>query len=163
LRKRLRNLPAAYEFAILTMMHELGEVCARIVQNMTPGGIGSLTQSAIYMDFHAMAFRGIVIGIHSLAYHGFGLDAAAPRPTVAKLLDRLRSDGPMTRRNFLRKFQDHSAESRDRLLGLLAAEGIIRIDNNSISPVPLGEFIQALHDRPEFAEPKFLCPRFLKI
>lgn len=155
LRKRLRHLPAAYEFSVLTMAHQLGEVCARIVQKMTPGA-GLNAQGALYMHLHLAAFRGVVIGIHSLAYHGLGIDTGCDHADVAKLLDHLRTHGPMSPRDVLRKFQKFDAATRDQLLQVLEAEGVIRYDAKMIVAVPLPEFIQALHDRDEFAEPSFL-------
>lgn len=153
LRKRLQNLPASYEFSVLTMAHELGEVCARIIRVMLPKERLNV-QSAFYMHLHIMAFRGIVIGIHSLAYHGLGIATDCDPSEVTKLLDHLRSHGPISPRDFLRKFQKFTAPTRDQLLELLAAEGVIRYVAKKISAVPLPEFIQALHDRQEFAEPR---------
>jgi hypothetical protein len=163
LRKRLRNLPAAYEYSMLTLAHELSVVCALIVENMTPLGCRLDAQSALWTDLYAMAFRGIVIGTYSLAYHGHGLDTDRPHKEVLKLLTHLRSHGPMSLRDFLRKFQTFDAASRDRLLELLVAEGVIRIDAKQISAVPLAEFVQELHDRDMFVEPPFLCPVILKM
>ncbi len=48
-------------------------------------------------------------------------------------------------------------KDRDALLGQLAGEGLIALEQRMITAVPLAEFVRALHARNEFPEPAYNC------
>ena len=161
LRRRLRELPGTYEFTVLRAVHELGEVCARIARHVAAPGSSPNEMSAIYMDLHAMAFRGIVMGLAGLAWHCLGFDPGCPRRDALKLLHHLRDKGPLSRRDIQRTLQSFNATQRDDMLGRLATEGLVELDGPMVTAVPLAGFIQALQGRQELREPDYLCPALL--
>ncbi len=158
LRSRLRELPGAYEFAVLRAVRELGPVCAMIVEEAAAPGTPTRDLVKICGDLHEMAFRGIVIGVASLAYHGLGFPTGQAPRAILEVLSHLREAGSLSRRDLLRKYPVLKSESRDRLLARLAAEGLIALGPRQITAVPLADFIRALHQRPEFPEPRYLWP-----
>ena len=94
----------------------------------------------------------------SLAYHGLGFPTGQAPRAILEVLSHLREAGSLSRRDLLRKYPVLKSESRDRLLARLAAEGLIALGPRQITAVPLADFIRALHQRPEFPEPRYLWP-----
>jgi hypothetical protein len=161
LRARLHTMPTGYEFSVLQVVHQLGKVCARIAQHHATPDMPRNVISAMYMDLHAMAFRGIVIGVTGLAYHCLGFEAGCPRETAVKMLHHLRATGPLRRRDIQRKFPHIIKEQRDDVLERLAAEGLLTLEGREVTAVSLADFVRSLHASPEFPEPDYLCPPLL--
>lgn len=157
LRHRLHRLPGAYEFAVLRAVRELAPVCVRIVEQFAAKGTPLEELGKLFGDLHSMALRGIVIGVAGLAYHGLGLGPWDQHRAIQDVLHHLRQTGPISRRDFQRKFPVLKAKDRDALLGQLAAEGLVHLEEKLITAVPLADFVQALHARKEFPEPTYDC------
>ena len=149
LRQRLYHLPGGYEFSVLRAVRELEEVCYRIARHTAAPGSSAEEIMAIFVDLNDMAFRGIVISIASLAYHGLGFDPGCPHAEAAALLRHLRDSGPVSRRDLQRRFQSFTATQRDQVLERLAAEGLVVLDAKKVAAVPLADFIRSIHVRPE--------------
>jgi hypothetical protein len=151
LMKRLVHMPMDYAFNVQRILRELGHVCvciARVVSGQS-GGADAVT--LLSQDLFRSTLRAVVIGVASLAYHGWGFDAGVPRASVVQLLEHLRSKGPQTRRDLQRKFpQWLRAWERDALLDRLSAAGLVYCPDTVVSAVPLSDFIRWLHRRPEF-------------
>ena len=92
----------------------------------------------------------LVLSIASLAYHCLGFDPGCPRHKALALMRLLREKGPLTRRDLQRGVQSFTAAGLDKMLTRLAAEGLIEVNGKEVSAVPLAEFAEALHARPEF-------------
>ena len=150
LRQRLHRLPGGYEFSVLRIVHELEDVCYRIARHSAAPGSSGEEIAAIFKELHAMAFRGIVHSVASLAYHCLGFDPGCPRHKALALLRHLRDKGPLTRRELQRSVQSLTATERDKVLTRLAAEGLVKMDDKKVTAVPVAEFVQALHARLEF-------------
>jgi hypothetical protein len=150
LRQRLHQLPGGYELSVLRVVHELEEVCERIARHSaTPESSGEEIV-ATFMELHALAFRGIVISVASLAYHCLGFDPGCPRAKALSLLRLLRDKGPLSRRELQRHTQSLTAAQRDEVLSRLASEGLVEMNAREVTAVSLAGFIQALHARQEF-------------
>jgi hypothetical protein len=102
------------------------------------------------MELHALAFRGIVTSVASLAFHCLGFDPGCSRAKALTLLRHLRDKGPLSRRELQRHTQSLTAAQRDEVLARLAAEGLVEVNRREVAAVSLAGFIQALHARPEF-------------
>jgi hypothetical protein len=151
LRQRLHQLPGGYELSVLRVVHELEEVCERIARHSaTPGSSGEEIV-AIFMELHALAFRGIVTSVASLAYHCLGFDPGCPRAKALSLLGHLRDKGPLSRRELQRHTQSLTAAQRDEVLSRLAAEGLVEVNQREVTAVSLAGFIEALYARPQFS------------
>jgi hypothetical protein len=148
--KRLAHMPFDYAFNIQRILRELGGVCMRLASVIgEQGGPNAIT--LIGQDMFRSTLRAVLIGVASLAYHGWGFDAGVSRERVQQLLDHLRKNGPQTRRALQRKFPVWlSGEKRDVLLGRLVEEGLLYCPDQMVSAVPLSEYIRWLHRRPEF-------------
>jgi hypothetical protein len=157
LRRRLHRLPGAYEFSILRAVRELAPVCVRIVQQFATAGTPIPELHKIFVDLYSMALRGIVIGVAGLAYHGMGIGPWEQRGAILDVLQHLRQAGPISRRDFQRKFRVSKTDGRDALLGQLAAEGLVDLAPRLVTAVPLPEFVRALHARKEFPKPAYTC------
>ncbi len=66
-----------------------------------------------------------------------------------RVLQHLRKAGPVSRRDFQRRFRVLKVKDRAALLGQLADEGLVHLESRLITAVPLAEFVQALHARRE--------------
>ena len=105
----------------------------------------------IGQDLFRSTLRAVVIGAASLSYHGWGFDAGVSRERVQQLLEQLRTNGPLSRRELQRKFPLWlEAGKRDALLEHLSDLGLVYCRDDVVSAVPLPEFIRWLHRRPEF-------------
>ncbi|MGL5016823.1 MAG: hypothetical protein ACRDBP_01710, partial [Luteolibacter sp.] len=150
LRQRLHLLPGGYELSVLRIIHELEDVCYRIAHHSaTPGSSGEEIMT-IFMTLHTLTFRGIVLSIASMAYHCLGFDPGCPRHKALALMRLLRDKGPLTRRDLQRGVQSFTATGLDKVLTRLAAEGLVKVNGKEVTAVPLAEFAEALHARPEF-------------
>lgn len=143
-------MPFDYAFNIQRILRELSGVCMRLASVIgQQGGPNAIT--LIGQDLFRSTLRGVVIGMASLAYHGWVFDAGVPRELVQQLMEPLRANGPQTRRALQRKFpQWLMAGGRDTLLERLSELGLVICPENVVSAVPLPEFIRWLHRRPEF-------------
>jgi hypothetical protein len=149
--KRLFHLPLDYGFNIQRILRELGHVCFRLACAICAPGGGADALTLISQDLFRSTLRAVVVGVASLAYHGWGFDAGVPRERVQQLLDHLRTNGPQTRRDLQRKFPLWlKAGKLDALLKRLAGEGLLSCPDTVVTATPLSEFIQWLHRRPEF-------------
>jgi hypothetical protein len=150
LRQRLHQLPGGYELSVLRIIHELEDVCFRIAQHSAAPGSSGDEIITIFTTLHALTFRGIVLSIASLAYHCLGFDPGCPRNKVLALMRLLRDKGPLTRRDLQRGVQSFTATELNKALTRLAAEGLVEVNGKEVTAVPLAEFVEALHARPEF-------------
>jgi hypothetical protein len=150
LMKRLAHMPLDYSFNIQRIIRELGGVCMRLASVIgQQGGPNAIT--LIGQDLFRSTLRAMVIGVASLAYHGWGFDAGVPRARVLQLLEHLRANGPQSRRALQRKFPLWlKAGKRDALLERLSDLGLVYCPDDVVSAVPLPEYIRWLHRRPEF-------------
>jgi hypothetical protein len=150
LRQRLHQLPGGYELSVLRIVHELQGACYQIARYTAAQGSSGEETAAIFLELHAMAFRGIVLSIASLAYHCLGFYPGCPRGKALALLRHLRDKGPLTRRELQRHTQSLNADERDHVLTHLATEGLVELDGKKVTAVPLAGFVEALYARPEF-------------
>jgi hypothetical protein len=151
LMKRLVHTPMDYAFNVQRVLRELWHVCVRFACVICEQGGGPDAITLITQDLFRSTLRAVVIGVASLAYHGWGVHAGVPRASVVLLLEHLRTNGPQTRRDLQRKFpQWLKAGKRDALLDRLSDEGQVFCPDTVVSAVPLSEFITWLHRRPEF-------------
>lgn len=150
LRQRLHLLPGGYELSVLRIIHELEDVCYRIAQHSAAPASSGDEIITIFTTLHALTFRGIVLSIASLAYHCLGFDPGCPRHKALALMRLLRDKGPLDRRDLQRGVQSFTAAGLDKVLARLAAEGLVELHGKKVSAVPVAEFVEALHTRPEF-------------
>ncbi len=162
LRGRLHRLPGGYEFSVLRAVRELEGVCLRIARFAAVPDTPPEETVAVFRDLHAMALRGIVIGVAALAYHALGFETGCPHNEFLPLLRHIREKEAITRRDLLRKVPAYSAADRDKVLERLAAEGRVELDGRTVAAVPLADFVRGLHTRPEFPEPKYHWPELPK-
>jgi hypothetical protein len=143
----LHHLPGAYEFTVLRAIRELAPVCIRIVEQFSAPGTPLKELGKTFGDLYSMAVRGIVIGVAGLAYHGLGMGPWKQHGALQEVLQHLRQAGPVTRRDFQRRFRVLKVRDRDALLGQLADEGLVYLEAKMITAVPLAEFVRILHAR----------------
>lgn len=152
LRRRLRNLPGLYEFAILQAVHQLGGVCYRIA-SLAGGRKEAL---ALFWDLLEHTLRGMVLGVIGLSWHGLGLDLSTEaeplRSEALRLLEFLRKHGPISKSGILQR-RHLKKRQRDLLLEALEAEDLVRTDGTTVSATTYAEFVKELHGREEFPRP----------
>jgi hypothetical protein len=151
LMKRLVHMPMDFSYNTQRILRELRHVCFRIARVICEQGGGPNALILIAEDLFRSTLRAVVIGVASLAYHGWGFDAGVSRERVQQLLEHLRTNGPQTRRALQRKFpQWLETGKRDALLNRLDKEGLVYCPDKVVTAVPLSEYIQWLHRQPEF-------------
>lgn len=149
-RRRLRSLPGhgTYEFAVLQVLHQLGNVCKNIAACAAETNACSRTEfDGLFLNLHMRAYRGVALGVAALAWHCLGFNPGCPRKTALKVLKGLRTRGPMTYNEVRRNFHLESQEQRDLLLQRLANEDLVRIEGKTVTAATFTEFVTALHGR----------------
>lgn len=153
LRRRLRHMPAAYEFAVLLNYRRLPFICSKVALFMASRSEHNRESCALMRDLLILSGIGIAIGVESLAYHCHGFEIEGGIKTARSLLDHVRRDGVITRRQLLRKCQKLRAPSLDRLLLQLAAEGLVVLEGrHQVRAVRLEDFIASLSGRFKHAD-----------
>lgn len=153
-RRRLHLLPGtgSYQFAVLQVLHQLGDVCAQIAHYAANNTTATPKQvAALFGDLHTRTFRGITLGVAALAWHGLGFNPGCPRQKALKALKDLRTKGPLSRSEVLVGARLNKAE-RDLLLERLVAEDLVRVDGKTVTATTFLEFVAALHTRPGLPE-----------
>ncbi len=149
--KRLVHMPMDYSFNTQRILRELWRVCFRLARVICEQGGDSNALTLISQDLFRSTLRAIVIGVASLAYHGWGFDAGVSRERVQQLMEHLRTNGPQTRRDLQRKFPLWLKSGKlDDLLKRLVDEGLVTCPDTVVLAVPLPEFTQWLHRKQEF-------------
>ncbi len=152
--RRLPHLPRSYRFSVLRIVHELEETCGAICNCLrTMSGAKHQDTTPLLIDLYNLALCGIAISIAALAWHGLGFHPGCPLPKARKILSRLRVQGSLSCRDVYRLGRFKTAEARDDVLARLSAEGLVRVDGKTVTAIPLAEFLNALHTRPEFKLP----------
>ena len=154
-RRRLHLLPGTgtYDFAVLQLLRQLDSVCDQIARYA--GNNHTATRkhiSALFLDLYTRAFRGITLGVAALAWHCLGFDPGCPRDKAMKVLQDLRTKGPMSSSDVLRYGHLKDKEQRNVLVKCLTAEDLIRIDGTTVTATTFAEFVDALHSRPELPQ-----------
>ncbi len=148
LRKRLAVLPVPAEFPVLQAIHQLEEVCKRIVGLAWGPHTTEGVAFALYQDLYHHTVRGLVVGIASHLWFGVGLMPGEERVEMqkkaARLLYRLRREGPATKTDLLKNFHLFAPE-RDLLLEELAGQGLLRVDGDSVAATSYREFVEGLY------------------
>lgn len=155
LRRRLAVLPVAAEFPVLQAIHQLEEVCGRIVDaamRVTPAE--GKAPSLLWDLFHH-SLRGLVIGVASHTWFGQGLmpgekDTGLKKKAV-RLLRRLRQEGSATKTDLLKNYH-LSAHDRDRLVDQLGQQDLVRLDGSTVAATTYRDFVEGLYARTEFPE-----------
>jgi|GEM_PF-1773786 len=153
LRRRLRHLPANYEFAMQRMVRQLFPVCLWIVERcgkLSRASTGEIL--ALTYDLCAHATRGLVLSIAGLAWHGLGIDTGCPQQEAVRVLEYLRTRNPMTLSELLRGAHLEKAK-RDLLVERLLAENLIRVDRKIVTATSYAEFVEQLYAQKTFPEP----------
>jgi hypothetical protein len=151
LRRRLRHLPADYEYSIHKLARQIFPVCQRIA-GWCGRGASRLEVEALWLELCMHTLRGVVLSIAGLAWHGLGFDAGCARPEALRVLEYLRDKGPMTKGELLRRAH-LKKEQRDILLEQFAAESLVHTDGNTVAATSYMEFVVSLHAREELPEP----------
>lgn len=153
LRKRLANLPATYEFAVLQAVHQLDGICDRIARFAMGNETKAEELVALYISLYENTLRGIVLSVVSLSYFGHGLypdsECKNMRVKAHKLLRKLREKGP-TNCGELLKILHLSKEERDPLLERLREENLVRVEKGNATATNFTEFTKGLYSREEF-------------
>lgn len=156
LRQRLRFFPADYEYIILSLVREVRLVCLLFAIYLAQDGTPAKRIEPLARDLHLMCVVGITYGIRCLGYHAFGMDVGGSRSIILRLLAVVRETGVVSRREILRRCQSIDALKRDRILDLLAGQGIVRFDGRDVIAVSLEDFVRRVARSSEFVGMRLL-------
>ncbi len=153
LRKRLNVFPMPALFPTLQAIHQLEEVCKRIVGVALDRTITDDKTLALLHDLYHHTLRGLVIGMASHIWFGVGLIPGEEREDIrkkaARLLRKLRREGPVTKtailKNLLRNKRD-----RDAVVDALTELNLIREESSTITAVSYKDFVAGLYASDEF-------------
>jgi len=140
-------------FPILQAIHQLEGICKRIV-GVARGPHSTEDETvALLSDLYHHTLRGIVIGVASHLWFGVGLMPGEERVEMqkkaARLLYRLRREGPATKTDLLKNFHLFAPE-RDLLLEELAGQGLLRLDGPTVAATSYREYVEVLYASEEF-------------
>ena len=163
LRNRLHFLPGDYAFSVLRTIRDLGPVCSSIVGQAVNEADGETHEEALalFSDLYALSFRGILLSIVALAYHGLGFNPGCERPDALDILNEVRKTGSCTRRELQRKVREFKAEELDTVLTRLACEGLVRPESRKVTAVTPADFVKTLPTRTGLAEPELHWPKLM--
>jgi len=153
LRKRLAAFPVPAEFPTLQSIHQLEKVCMRIVGVACDATTTQEQTLALLHDLYHHTLRGLVIGMASYIWFGVGLLPGEGQEDVrmktARLLCRLRQNGPVTKTELLKNILRNKRD-RDAVVEALTEPGLIREEGDSITAVSYEHFIAGLYASDEF-------------
>ena len=147
LRERLRHLPADYEFFVMRTMRELLPSCRRLVGITAMSGTPEGEQLNLTFDLFTTALHGVALGIESLGWHGYGFVSPGGHDSIRRVLRAVREHGSISKRDLQRNQQWLKAESRDAILAVLAAEGLVMTTDNEITALPFADYWQRIIHR----------------
>lgn len=154
LRRRLRELPSAYEYSMQRAVRQLFPVCKRLASTASKWSPGDTAaeRDALFLDLYRNTLRGMVIGVAGLAWHGIGFDPGCDRNKAVTALRNLRKDGSVSLSDLLTGAR-LTKEERDSLVERFAAEGLLRVEGKRVTAATYEEFVTFLYACPEFAPP----------
>ena len=157
LRLRLRYFPADYEFFVMRTVRELLPCCKRLVGITASGGTRQEEQINLTFDLFSTALHGVALGIESLGWHGYGFDSPGGQDALRRTLRAIRERGSISKRDLQRNQQWLTAESRDAILAVLAAEGLVMMTDNEITALPFADYWKRIIYRSfgEIPEPRW--------
>ena len=157
LRARLAHCPANYDFFLMLTVREVELFCLRLCSMLLEFGGPADEIALLHGDLTRATIRAITLGVESMAYHGVGVAPFRTRGEVCQILDIIRRTDFITRRDLQRKHPALPAADRDRVLDYMAKEGLIRLDGQRVTAVPLSDFIRSLAERPGLTAPEIGC------
>lgn len=140
LRERLRHFPADYEFFVMRTVRELLPSCRRLVAITARRGTPDSEQLNLTFDLFTTTLHGVALGIEALGWHGYGFDSPGGREPILRVLRAVRELGSISKRDLMRNQQWLTAERRDAILDVLAAEGLVMTTNNEITALPFADY-----------------------
>lgn len=140
LRERLRHFPADYEFFVMRAVRELLPSCRRLVEITARRGTSDSVQLDLTFDLFTTALHGVTLGVQTLGWHGYGYDSPGGREPIRRLLRAVRERGSISKRDLMRNQQWLTAENRDAILAVLAAEGLVMTTDNEITALPFADY-----------------------
>jgi len=157
LRARLAHCPANYDFFVRVTVREVEAFCMRLCHMLLDFGGPADELGLLHGDLTRATIRAITLGVESMAYHGVGVAPFRSREEVCQILQIIRGTDSITRRELQRKHPALPANERDRVLHHMAEEGLIRVDGQRLTAVPLDKFIRSLAERPGLTAPTVRC------
>ena len=157
LRARLAHCPANYDFFLMLTVREVELFCLRLCCMLLEFGGQADELALLHGDLTRATIRAITLGVESMAYHGVGVAPFRTRREVCQILEIIRGTAGIIRRELQRKHPALPAADRDRALDHMAAEGLIRLDGQRVTAVPLSDFIRSLAERPGLTAPEIGC------
>ena len=161
LRTRLRHFSAGNEFSVFKTFRELPTVCAEITRFLQEGN-DDAEAGALAKDLINLTALSLLIGVKSLAFHGFGFDPGCEQKVLGPLLSFVRMTGTTTRREIQRKLQKLDAASLAIVLDNLASEGLVVCDRTKVGAVTFDSFVAALWLNTCGLVPELATPRLVK-
>jgi len=149
LRRRLRYLPADYEYSIHKLGREIFPVCERIAV-WSASGASPREVEALWLELCMHTLRGIVLSVAGLAWCGLGFD---PGAEALRGLGYLRAKGPMTKSEWNRLAHIDDKEMRDGFVERFADEGLMRVEGKTITAMTYREFVEGLYAREQLPQP----------
>jgi hypothetical protein len=138
-------------------VRELLPSCRRLVgitaRRVTPDS----EQLDLTFDLFTTALHGVALGIEALGWHGYGFDCPGGREPILRVLRAVRERGAISKRDLMRNQQWLTAESRDVILAVLAAEGLVMTTDNEITALPFADYWHRITHRSfiEMPEPRW--------
>ena len=116
---------------------------------------------ALFSDLYALSFRGILLSVAALAYHGLGFNPGCEPSDTLDILNEVRKNGSCTQRELQRKLRKFKAKQLDTVLTHLACEGLVRPEEKKVTAVTPADFVEKLATRTELAEPELHWPKLM--
>lgn len=147
LRERLLHFPSDYEFFVMRTVGELLPCCRRLVGITARRGTPDGEQLDLTFDLFTTTLHGVALGVHVLGWHGYGFDSPGGREPILRVLRAVRERGSISNRDLMRNQQWLTAESRDAILAVLAAEGLVMTTDNEITALPFADYLHRITHR----------------
>jgi hypothetical protein len=94
-----------------------------------------------------MVLQGMSLSLEALGWYGYGYAIPGDRKLTLQILDTIRQQPGISKRDLQRKYQKLSSGQRDDILALLSDKGLVTMDDNRITAVSFADYWKKISER----------------
>lgn len=157
IRSITHHLPGSYEFATLEFIRTLHRFCEYLIHYCTNQmEVSEKDKRELAYYLYLYASRGVLVSLAGLAWQCHGMELGCDRSKAFAMLQQIRAEGEMNRREILRSTPVRTSDVRDRLLETFATKGLVELDGKLVRPVDYDTFARRLYESEEYAIPEVI-------
>lgn len=147
IRALLSFFPLDYNLAILKTLQKLVINCNFLTNAIVTPNVGSKERMQIIADLISMVLLGMSLSLEALGWYGYGYAIPGDRRLTLQMLETIRKQPGISKRDLQRKHQKLSSGQRDEILAWLSDKGLLTIDDTRITAVPFADYWKQIAER----------------